>query len=45
MDMLANVAAIDDRGQAVCFVRRDPGHRGEPELLFGFDFLVQADVR
>lgn len=44
MDMLANVAAIDDRGQAVCFWRPDPRHRGETELYFGFDFLVQADL-
>jgi len=45
MDTLANIAAIDDRGQAVCFLRPDSRHHGEPELYFGFDFVVQADLR
>jgi ATP-dependent helicase HepA len=43
VDLLANVVAIDDRGQA-CVLWR-PGLRGgELRSYFGFDFLVEADI-
>ncbi|MGC4828889.1 protein DpdE [Micromonospora arida] len=43
VDLLANVVAIDDRGQACVFWR--PGVRGrELRSYFGFDFLVEPDI-
>ena len=44
IDMLGNTIVIDDRGQASVFLRRDPRVRGEPEVYFGLDFLVEADI-
>ncbi|MFG2349648.1 protein DpdE [Streptomyces phaeochromogenes] len=44
IDMLAALSAIDERGQATAFQRIDPGHAGDPEPYFGFDFLVKADI-
>jgi ATP-dependent helicase HepA len=44
IDMLRNTIVIDDRGQASVFLRRDPRLRGEPEVYFGLDFLVEADL-
>ncbi|MFC8044256.1 protein DpdE [Nocardia sp. NPDC057353] len=46
IDLLAHVIDSDDRGQATCVARIDPGYRGEePEVYFGFDFLVEADLQ
>ncbi|MFI7577998.1 protein DpdE [Micromonospora sp. NPDC049497] len=43
VDMLANVVAIDDRGQAAVLWR--PGVRSRDLVAyFGFDFLVEADI-
>jgi hypothetical protein len=36
--------AIDDRGQASAFNRRDQRHRGDPAVYFGLDYLVEADI-
>lgn len=44
IDMLASVGAIDERGQASVFLRRDAHVPGEPEIYFGMDYLVQADL-
>ncbi len=44
IDMLESTATIDDRGQASVFARRDASVRGEPEVYFGLDFLVEADI-
>lgn len=44
IDMVASTVAIDDRGQASAFWRRDLNVRGEPEVYFGMDFLVEADT-
>ncbi|MEV8095186.1 protein DpdE [Kitasatospora sp. NPDC085879] len=44
VDTLAKVVWWDDRGQATAFWRADPGHKGEPEPYFGFDYLVEADT-
>ena len=44
LDMLAGVVAIDDRGQAAAFRRFDQRHRGGPDIYFGFDYLVEADI-
>ena len=44
IDMLGNTIVIDDRGQASVFLRKDPRVRGEPEVYFGLDFLVEADL-
>ncbi|MFC4034630.1 protein DpdE [Streptomyces polygonati] len=44
VDMLASLAAIDDRGQATAFQRIDTGYQGDPAPYFGFDFLVEADI-
>jgi ATP-dependent helicase HepA len=44
IDMLASTVAIDDRGQASAFWRRDVNVRSEPEVYFGMDFLVEADT-
>ena len=44
IDMLGNTIAIDDRGQASVFLRRDARVRGEPQVYFGLDFLVEADI-
>lgn len=44
VDLLASVVTIDDRGQASAFWRRDPRHRGDPEVFFGMDYLVEADI-
>jgi ATP-dependent helicase HepA len=46
VDLLAHVVDNDDRGQATCVVRIDPRHKEEePGIYFGFDFLVEADLR
>jgi ATP-dependent helicase HepA len=45
IDMLASVAAIDERGQASVFLRRDSRVQGEPEVYFGMDYLVEADIQ
>lgn len=43
VDLLANVVAVDDRGQA-CVLWR-PGRRDRDlQGYFGFDFLVEADI-
>lgn len=44
IDMLEDTVAIDDRGQASVFLRRDASMRGEPQVYFGLDFLVEADI-
>jgi ATP-dependent helicase HepA len=44
VDVLANVIAVDDRGQASAIRRVDPDYRGDPEPYFGFDYLVEADI-
>ncbi len=44
IDMLESTVAVDDRGQASAFWRRDLDVRGEPEVYFGMDFLVEADT-
>ena len=44
IDMLGNTIVIDDRGQASVFLRRDARVRGEPQVYFGLDFLVEADI-
>ncbi len=44
IDMLASVAAVDERGQASVFLRRDSRIQGEPEIYFGMDYLVEADL-
>ena len=44
IDMLANTIDIDDRGQASVFLRRDASVRGGPQVYFGLDFLVEADI-
>lgn len=44
IDMLGNTIVIDDRGQASMFLRRDARVRGEPQVYFGLDFLVEADI-
>jgi ATP-dependent helicase HepA len=44
IDALAALSDIDERGQATAYQRVDPGHMGDPEPYFGFDFLVEADV-
>ncbi|MCC2280251.1 restriction endonuclease subunit R [Streptomyces sp. ET3-23] len=44
IDTLAALSTIDERGQATAFRRVDPGHTGDPEPYFGFDFLVEADI-
>jgi ATP-dependent helicase HepA len=46
VDLLAHVIDNDDRGQATCVARIDPRHQEEePGIYFGFDFLVEADLR
>lgn len=46
VDLLAHVIDNDDRGQAICVSRIDPRHQEEePGIYFGFDFLVEADLR
>ena len=45
IDMLARSAVIDDRGQASVFLRRDSRVHGEPEVYFGMDYLVEADIQ
>lgn len=46
VDLLAHVIDNDDRGQATCVARIDPRHHEEePGIYFGFDFLVEADLR
>ncbi|MFF2393943.1 protein DpdE [Nocardia sp. NPDC058114] len=46
VDLLAHVIDSDDRGQATCVARIDPRYQEEePEVYFGFDFLVEADLR
>ncbi|NGY60391.1 DEAD/DEAH box helicase [Lentzea sp. NEAU-D13] len=46
VDLLAHVIDNDDRGQATCVVRIDPRRQEEePGIYFGFDFLVEADLR
>lgn len=45
IDMLASVAAIDERGQASIFLRRDSRVQGEPEVYFGLDYLIEADIQ
>jgi ATP-dependent helicase HepA len=44
VDLLASVIAIDDRGQASAFNRRDQRHHGDPAVYFGLDYLVEADI-
>jgi ATP-dependent helicase HepA len=44
IDVLAGAVAVDDRGQASAFARRDVSVRGEAEVYFGLDFLVEADT-
>ena len=44
VDKLADVIAIDDRGQASAFQRTDPHYLGDPEPYFGFDYLVEAGI-
>ncbi|WP_323746152.1 protein DpdE [Catenulispora pinisilvae] len=44
LDLLATVVAIDDRGQAAAFRRYDQRYRGGPDIYFGFDYLVEADI-
>lgn len=46
VDLLAHVIDNDDRGQATCVARIDLRHQAEePEIYFGFDFLVEADLQ
>lgn len=45
IDALASVLSIDDRGQASAFWRRARGYNGEPLVVFGFDYLAEADIR
>lgn len=46
VDLLAHVIDNDDRGQATCVIRIDPRYQEEePDVYFGFDFLVEADLR
>jgi ATP-dependent helicase HepA len=45
VDLLGTIIAIDDRGQASAFWRRDLHHGGDPEVYFGIDFLVEASFR
>jgi len=42
--MLANVIALDDRGQASALWRRSVNQSGEPVPYFGLDYLIEADV-
>ena len=44
IDMLGNTIAIDDRGQASIYLRPAASVRGGPQVYFGFDFLVEADI-
>jgi len=44
VDVLANIIAVDDRGQASAIRRVDPDYRGDPEPYFAFDYLVEADI-
>ena len=44
VDFLAEVIAIDDRGQASAIRSVDPGFTGDPEPYFGFDYIVEADI-
>jgi ATP-dependent helicase HepA len=45
IDMLASVTAIDERGQASVFLRRDSRVQGKPEVYFGMDYLIEADIQ
>lgn len=45
IDGIEAVLALDDRGQAVAMWRLDPRWPYEPMTYFGFDFLVEADLR
>jgi ATP-dependent helicase HepA len=44
VDMLAEVIAVDDRGQASAFWRRMLARTSLPRALFGVDYLVEASV-
>jgi ATP-dependent helicase HepA len=45
IDVLADAVSIDDRGQASVFWRRSQDMRGEPQVYFGLDYLVEADIK
>ena len=42
---LEALLALDDRGQAVAMWRLDQRWPNEPMTYFGFDFLIEADLR
>ncbi|MBO3752584.1 hypothetical protein J5X84_41585 [Streptosporangiaceae bacterium NEAU-GS5] len=41
VDLVADVVAIDDRGQATAYWRQ---HSGSAQAFFGFDYLIEADT-
>lgn len=45
IDGIEDLLNLDDRGQAVAMWRLNPAWRQDPLAFFGFDFLVEADVR
>ena len=45
IDGLEALLALDDRGQAVAMWRLDQSWPNEPMTYFGFDFLIEADLR
>ncbi|MCJ0978714.1 restriction endonuclease subunit R [Rhodococcus sp. ARC_M12] len=45
IDGLEELLGIDDRGQAVAMWRLNQRWTADPMIFFGFDFLIEADLR